>query len=477
MSELKKKAVKGVVWSAIERFSGQGVQFVLGIIVARLLSPSDYGLIGMLAIFLAISETFIQSGFGTALIQKQDRDELDFSTTFYFNIVVASVFYLILFFTAPFIAKFYEQPILVSLTRVVGLTIIINSFAVVQRTKYDIKIDFKTQTKASLSSIIISGIVGIYLAYSGYGVWSLVWQIIIRRLINTTVLWFYSKWIPKDGFSVLRFKQLFLFGSKLLAVGLIDTFYRNIYLIIIGKIFSVSELGYYTRAQQFSDFPSSNMTSILSRVTFPILSSLQDDNEQLILSYRKLIKLSALVIFPLMMGLAATAEPFIRLILTEKWIDTVWMLQLLTFSGMWYPIHALNLSILNVKGRSDLFLRLELIKKIVITIILLVSIPFGLKAMIIGQIVISVIALIINTFYTKKIINYGFFEQMTDLYKVLLLSVTMGLLIFITIPFINSDILKLIVGIIEGVIFFVGIAWYFNIAEIRTIPSFIKQKS
>lgn len=475
-NSLKQKAFKGIIWSSIERFSAQGVQFVLGLILARLLLPEDYGLIGMLAIFLAISLTFIDSGFSKALIQKKDRDEKDFSTVFYFNIVIASVFYLLLFFTAPLIANFYNQPLLVSLTRVIGLTVIINSFAVVQRAKFTINIDFKTQTKASISSVIISGVVGIYLAYTGYRVWALVVQVLIRSILNVVILWYYSKWLPLEGFHIHRFKRLFSFGSKLLAVGLIDTVYRNIYLIVIGKVFSANELGFYTRAQQFNDFPSSNITGILQRVTFPILSELQDNNDILKATYRKMIKMSALIVFPLMMGLAALSDPLIRIILTEKWINTAWMLQLLCFAGMWYPIHALNLNILNVKGRSDLFLRLEIIKKAIITIVLIMSVPFGIEAMIIGQIVTSYISLIINTYYTKRIIDYGFLQQMSDLLKVLFLSFAMGIIIYFTISYIKLDILKLIVGFLEGVIFYVGIAWFLNIGDIRILPSFIKQK-
>ncbi len=475
-ASLKKKAARGLIWSSIERFSAQGVQFVIGLVLARLLLPSDYGLIGMLAIFLAISQTFINSGFGIALIQKKNRDELDFSTTFYFNIVVAIFFYVILYLTAPLIANFFNQPLLVSLTRVIGLSIIINSFAVVQKTKYTIELDFKTQTKASLSSIVISGGIGIYMAYTGFGVWALVWQTILRRIIETVILWVYSKWLPKEGFSIERFKGLFSFGSKLLAVGLIDTIYRNAYLIIIGKVFSASNLGFYTRAKQFNDFPSVNITGILQRVTFPILSELQDDDHKLLTAYRKIIKLSALVVFPLMMGLAALAEPLIRVILTEKWIETVWMLQLLTFAGMWYPIHALNLNILNVKGRSDLFLRLEIIKKAIITIVLIISVPLGIEAMIIGQIATSYIALIINTYYTKRIISYGFLQQMSDLLKVLFLSFAMGGIIYYTISFIQVDMFKLIIGIVEGVVFYIGIAWFFNIGEIKYLPTLIKLK-
>jgi O-antigen/teichoic acid export membrane protein len=476
LSELKRKVSKGILWSTIERFSAKGMQFVLGLVLARLLLPSDYGLVGMLAIFLAISQTFIDSGFGTALIQKKNRDELDFSTTFYFNIVVSAFFYVLLYLLAPLIASFYKEPILVDLTRVIGLSIIISSLAVVQRTKYTINLDFKTQTKASLTSVVVGGTVGIYLAYTGFGVWALVWQNLLRRIIEVLILWMYSKWLPRKGFSWERFKALFSFGSKLLASGLLNTIFDNLYLIIIGKLFSAKSLGYYTRAQQFAAFPSSNVTGIIQRVTFPILSEMQDDNVRLIDTYRKMIKLTALLIFPLMMGLAALADPLVRIILTDKWAETIWMLQLLSFSMMWFPIHAMNLNVLNVKGRSDLFLKLEIIKKILIAVILVISVPFGIKAIIIGQIASSYFALIINTFYTKRLINYGFIDQMVDLLKVLLLSFAMGALIYYSITFIELNIFKLILGTLLGSIFFLSVAWLLDIGEIRLLPDFIRQR-
>jgi len=474
MSEFKKKATKGLLWSTIERFSAQGAQFVLGLVLARLLLPSDYGLIGMLAIFFAIAQTFIESGFGTALIQKKNRDELDYSTTFYFNIVVALFFYAILFLLAPLISIFYNEPLLTPLTRVLGLTIVINSFAVVQRTKYTVKLDFKTQTKASLTSIIISGSLGIFLAYSGYGVWALVWQSLSRAFILVNILWIYSKWLPIQGFSFARFKSLFNFGYKLLLSALLNTVFRNIYLIVIGKIFSARSLGFYTRAQQLSVFPSKNIGGIIGRVTFPLLSDVQDDNVRLRNVYRKMIKMTALLIFPLMMGLAALADPLIRFILTDKWAGSIWMLQMLSFAMMWWPVHAMNLNILNVKGRSDLFLRLEIIKKVLIVIVLAVSIPLGIKAIIIGQIFTSYIALIINTHYTKKIIDYGFLDQMADLMKVLILSFVMGAIVYFVITFFEINIIKLILGTTIGALFYIVMAWMLDTGEIRLVPDLIK---
>ena len=473
---LKQKAVKGVMWSAIERFSAQGVQFILGLILARLLTPEDYGLIGMLAIFLAISQTFIDSGFSSALIQKKGRDELDYSTSFYFNIVVGFFCYLILFFAAPLIAWFYDQPQLIELTRVVGLTLVINSLGVVQRAQLSIKVDFKTQTKASLTAITISGLLGIYLAYHGYGVWSLVAQTLVRRFLDVMILWFLSKWKPRDGFSMARFKSLFSFGSKLLLSGLLNTVYQNIYTIVIGKVFSAGALGFYTRARQFAAFPSSNLTGILNRVTFPVLSEVQDDDLRLKTAYKKMIMLSALIVFPLMVGLAALAKPLIIQVLTEKWAESVWMLQILCFAMMWYPIHAINLNVINVKGRSDLFLRLEIIKKIVITIVLVISIPIGIKVMLMGSVFTSIFALVINTYYTKRIIDYGFWQQMRDLLPVLGLSLLMGGVIFVLIQLITPLWLQLLVGFIVGVSLYVGIAWSFNVGGIREAKVFLKRK-
>ena len=256
LSSLKQKTISGVLWSCVERFSVQGIQFVIMVIMARILLPSDYGMIGMLAIFIAIAQTLIDSGFSNALIQKKDRSEIDYSTVFYFNIVVGIILYFILFFSSPLIARFYNTPELTGLTRVLALNLFINSLAVVQRAILSIKIDFKTQAKASFSAAIISGIVGIVMAYTGFGVWSLAVQTVLNAFVNTVLLWIFSKWIPLKVFSFESFKKLFAFGSKLLASGLLDTIYRNIYTIVIGKKFASTDLGYFTRADQFAQFPS-----------------------------------------------------------------------------------------------------------------------------------------------------------------------------------------------------------------------------
>ena len=441
--------------------------------MARLLLPSDYGLVGMLTIFLAISQSFIDSGFSNALIRKQNRTEADFSTVFYFNIAVGLFFYLLLFFTSPYIAAFYNAPVLVSLTKVVALNIFINSLTIVQRAKFTINVDFKTQAKASFLAIIISGTIGIGMAYKGYGVWALAVQSVVNGIINMIALWIYSHWVPKKIFSVSSFNELFSYGSKLLAAGLIDTVYKNMYLVIIGKKFSSIDLGYYTKAGNFASFPSSNITGILQRVTFPVLSSIQDDDKKLKETYRKLLRLSAFVVFPLMIGLLAVSKPLIISLLTDKWSGAVLLLQILCLSQMWYPIHAINLNLLQVKGRSDLFLRLEIIKKIIGVSILLITIPLGVTAMCSGLIVSSLIALIINTHYTGKLIQVGFWVQMKDLLPVLGYSFSMGLIAWGITKLIPVHSLALIAAIIAGIIYYFSIARFTNSQELQEVISLI----
>jgi len=474
MSEsLKQKTILGIFWSSVERFSVQGTQFVLGIILARLLLPADFGLIGMLVVFLAISQSFVDSGFANALIRKQNRTEVDFSTVFYFNIVVGLVFYFVLFFASPYIAAFYNAPILESLTKVIALNVFINSLTIVQRAKFTINVDFKTQTKASLLSVLISGAIGIWLAYQGFGVWALAVQSIVASFINMIALWIYSRWLPRKVFSISSFKELFSYGSKLLLAGLIDTVYRNIYLIVIGRKFSQSDLGYYTRANEFTQFPSINVTGVLYRVIFPILSSIQDDDEKLREIYRKFLRLSAFIIFPLMMGLFGVGEPLIHLLLTEKWANAVLLLQILCLAQMWYPIHAINISLLQVKGRSDLYLRLEIIKKVIGVVILCITIPMGLVAMCCGLVVSSLIALLINTYYTGKLIQVGYLQQMKDLLQILGISLSMGIIVLGITLLIHIKILSLLVGIVTGGIYYFSVAYLIKSKELQEIKSLL----
>lgn len=473
---LKQKTVKGVLWSTLERFSVQGVQFVIMIVMARLLTPHDYGLIGMLAIFLAVAQSLIDSGFSQALIRKQNRTEVDNSTVFYFNLAVSGTLYAIFFITAPFVAEFYNSPELCLVMRIVCLGIIFNSLAVVQRALLTINIDFKTQAKASFISAIISGGVGISMAYAGFGVWALVCQQLINLGMNTTLLWIFSKWRPIGIYSWKSFHELFSFGSKLLASGLLETLYRNIYTIVIGKIFSASSLGHYTRAQQFSEFPSSNVTGIIQRVTYPVLCEIQDDEVRLASVYRRFLKLSAFVVFPLMIGLSAVATPFIYIAIGSQWIFCSQILQILCFSMMWYPIHAINLNLLQVSGRSDLFLRLEIIKKVTGVLVLVSTAPFGLIVMCYGQIFNSVLSLVINTYYTGKLINVGFLKQMKDLLPTILLCVVMYVGILMVNSLVAGNLQKLVVGISIGIIMYMSLAYIFKFSEFKELVSLVKRK-
>jgi teichuronic acid exporter len=478
MSEnLKSKTVRGVLWSATERFSVQALQFILGIILARLLLPSDYGLVGMLTIFMAISQTFVDSGFSSALIQKKNRTETDYSTVFIFNIGVGLFVYLLLYLSAPFISEFYNSPELTLLTKVIGVNIIITSFSVVQQAKLNIILDFKTQAKASLSSAFIGGCIGIALAYKGYGVWALVAQSLIINSLRTIILWHVSNWQPTTGFSKKSFDTLFSFGSKLLVTGLLNTIFINLYYLVIGKVFNARELGFYSRAKQFQKFPSENVTGILQRVTFPVLSMIQDDNIRLEKTFRIMIRLSTFVVFPLMIGLAVVSEPLIRLLLTDKWMPAVPLLQLLCVAGITYPVHALNLNVLSVKGRSDLILKLEIIKKLIITCAILVTYSFGVKAMVIGQIITAAIAFIINTYYAGEMIKYGTWKQIKDMLPVAAITLIMALGSWSAMLVVDNDALKLIVGILVGSTVYLASAKIGEFDELNQLLGLISQKN
>jgi len=473
---LKHKTVKGTIWSSVERFSVQFIQFAVMIVMARILTPEDYGLVGMLTIFISVSQSLVDSGFSQALIRKQDRSETDNSTVFFFNIVVGFSLYALLFLSAPLISRFYDEPILCPMMRVVSLSVVINSFVVVQRALLTVKIDFKTQAKASLTAAVFSGAVGISMAYTGFGVWSIVWFQISNLVVNMSMLWVLSHWRPTLTYSWQSFRELFGFGSKLALSGIINTLYNNIYLLVIGKVFKASDLGYYTRAHQFAEFPSSNLTIILQRVTYPVLCTIQNDDERLREVYRRFLRLSAFVIFPLMMGLAALARPFVLFFLKEQWLFAATLLQIICFSMVWYPIHAINLNLLQVKGRSDLFLKLEIWKKAIGVAILCATIPFGIVAMCFGAVAGNIISLVINTHYTGKLIGVGFFRQMCDIFPTLLYSFSMGAIVWISSRFIHSEWIQLVGGTAIGVGYYWLVTWATGSRDLRELASFIKTK-
>lgn len=477
MSEsLKKKTVKGTLWTGMERFWVQGVQFLVMLVVARILSPKDYGLIGMLAIFIHVSQSLVESGFSQALIRKKDRTELDNNTIFYFNIVMSLFIYAILYLIAPYVASFYNEPLLCPVMRVFSLVVIINSFNIVQRALFSIHLDFKKTAHAAMSSALISGVAAIYMAKKGFGVWTLVYQQIIFGIVSTTVLWYYSTWRPKWVYSWKSFKEMFAFGFNLLISGLIDTVYKNLYTIVIGKVFNATSLGYYSRADHYAQLPASNFNAVFLRVTYPVLCKMQDDENRLRENYRKLLRVSAFVIFPIMCGLAGAAYPSVVMLIGKKWAFASVLLVPICLAKMWYPIHAINLNLLKVKGRSDLFLNLEIIKKILGVIIIFASIPFGLLFMCYSQIVSSLIALSINTYYTGKMIHLGFWKQMKDISHILLTSLAMFAIIKVMNMGIDNLYLQFALDVIVGIVFYCGVAFLFRFKEIDDIQSLRKEK-
>lgn len=470
------KIVNAIGWSAIERFSAQGISFIVQLVLARLLTPSDFGVIGMLSIFLQISQVFIDSGFANALIQKQDCRDKDFSTVFYYNLTVSILLYIVLYFSAPYIAKFYSTEIITPVLRVLTLVLIFNALSIVQRTILVKNVDFKSQSKVTLTSSLISGCLGIYLAFSGYGVWALVVQQLSNSIIQLILYYVIVKWIPSFEISKDSFLFVFHFGSKLLLASLIGVIYKNLYTVIIGKKFNSYDLGLYTRAETFATFPSSNVAAIITRASYPIMSKLQNEDDKLIICYKKLIQYSSFVIFPLMCGLIAVSHPFIQVVLTDKWINAVPLLRILSISWMLDHLCTINLNLLYVKGRTDLVLKLEIIKKTIAIIILILSIPFGIIGMCWGLVLYNVIAVMLNTFYTNRLFHYGWFKQIKDYLPFLLAAVFMMCCVIITVNQIDSNWMQLIAGIFEGVVIYVILSLLFFKDQINEIKSLVKKR-
>lgn len=476
MTELRSQATKGVFWSFVERFSVQGVQFLIGIIMARLLSPHDYGLIGMLAIFMSLSQVFVDGGFSTALIQKKDRSNADYTTVFYINLVISILLYSVIFLCAPLIAKFFSQPVLTDVARVYCFNLIINSLAAVNRTKLLIAVDFKTQSKISLISAVLSGVVGIYFAYYGYAVWALVVQGIVSAVLNVGLSFFYVRWLPALLFSVESFHSLFKFGSKVLLATIISSVYTNLYNLAIGKKFNSADLGFYTRADQFTSLISKNITDIINRVSLPVLTNIQDDDKRLVNAYRKYIQAATFLVFPLTMGLCGISKPLILLLLTDKWADTIILMQILSFNYFLGPITTVNLNLLYVKGRSDLILRLEIFKKSIAFTILIVSLFFSLEIVCLGLVVYSVIATYLNCHYTDKLLNYGFVTQMKEILPNILLSMVVLAESFLLSEIISNSLLSIVVSLFVCSLSYISMAYLFKVEAFREIMEIVPIK-
>ena len=406
VDNIRHLSIKGIKWSATESLLSRGISFVVGLIIARILSPSDYGTVGMLAVFMAVSQTFVNSGFSSALIRMKVRTDDDYATAFFFNVAVGALFYCILFLTAPAIAAFYEMPILKNVLRVFAVTLVINALQIVPRTKLVVAVDFKTQALVGTASALISGEAGIWMAYSGLGVWALVWQSIVSAVANVVLLWIVTRWKPWKGrFTRQAFHRLFSFGSKLLASSLLHIIYQNVSTLVIGKFYTPADLGFYRRGQGISELPSQYLSGIVQRVSYPVLARLQDDDEHLTRVYRRYLGLSSMVIFFLMVLLAVVAVPLVRILLTDKWIGAVPYLQIFCLALIFDHICRFNNNMMYVKGRSDLFLRLEIIKKVIVFPLLLWAIPHGVITICFLPVAHELVDLVIGSYCVQRLLG------------------------------------------------------------------------
>lgn len=476
-NNLKQQTKKGLYWSFFNQFSNYGMQFCVGIVMARLLSPSDYGITALPGVFLAIAAVFQDSGMAGALIRKPEIEEKDYSTLFLYSIGMGILMYAALFFASPYIASYFETPVLIPLVRVTALTFLWGPITTVQYVILKRKLDFKTPTKISIATKIFSAIVGITMAYMGYGLWALVISGVLSGFLNLILIVWAVRWYPRTGWSNESFKYLWGYGNKMLASSLLETAYSNITPLFVAKYYSPADLGVYNRARNYAIMPSQNVTGVIQNVTFPVLSKMQDDDESLARNYRRMLKTTAFVVFPLMMLLAGLARPLILTMITAKWEACIILLQLLCFSLMWYPIHSINLNLLQVKGRTDLFFRLEVIKKIIGLSILVVTLPLGLVVFCIGGIISSLVCLAVNTYYTGKLINVGYLKQMRDLFPTLLLSLVLFGVILALNQFISSYLLQILVGGTIGSLVYLGGAYLFKFDELNDVKYMLKRKS
>lgn len=466
---IRTQLLNGIVWSTFEKVSVKGTSFVIGIILARLLSPEDYGLLGMLGVFIAVSNVFIESGLAKALIQKKNCTDTDYSTVFFVNIIISLVLYAILFFASPFIASFYREPSLSIITKVLALNFIIGSFNIVQRAKLMIAFDFRSLAQINLLGTIMGGVVGIAMAYLEWGVWSLIAQVLTSTLVMSLFFPFYSNWKPLFVFSMNSLKRLFGFGSKLLASGVITVVYNNISTICIGKFYQSTQLGFYTRATQFSEMIAWTINDILGTVTFPALCQLQDEREKMLTLYRKSLFYTAVVIFPVMILLSLLAKPLILLLLTEKWLPCVFLLQILCLARMFTPLSAINMNILNAVGRSDLFIKLDVIKMSYSIVALIITIPMGMKAIVIGNLLVTFIGFFVNAYFPGRMFGYGAMQQIIDFRHIIYSVMLMLIVVAIYLQFVSNPWLQLFGGGFLGVLVYLIFCIKFRVLNFELI--------
>lgn len=474
------KVLSGLIWRYAERCGAQGIQFVVSIVLARLLTPSDYGLIGLITVFISIAQVFAQSGLGQALVQRKDADSTDFSTVFYYSIVFSVALYIILFLCSPLIADFYNAPELTAVIRVLSLTVIIGAVNSVQQAYVQKTMQFKRFFWATLGGTLASAIVGIIMAYKGFGVWALVAQQLTNQTIDTIVLWLTVKWRPTWTFSIERMKRLFSYGWKLLVTSLIYKVYNNIYSLVIGKVYSSTDLGYYNRGNQFPSVIENNIDSAVEGVLFPVMSEVQDDKLRLKSVMQKFIISSTFLMFPVMAGLAAIAKPLVLILLTEKWLPAVPFIQFNCFVKAFMPIFNANLQTINATGRSDIFLKLEIIKRIIGVLILIATLPMGLYAMMYGQCVVCMIELFLDAFPNKRILGYSFLEQIKDIMPSLILSFVMCIIVLCVNLLNLNTYITIIFQIMIGIVIYVGGALLFKFESLsyvyNTVRDFIKKR-
>lgn len=471
----KRKVISGLFWRYGERTCAQGVQFIVSVVLARLLTPEVYGCVGLITALIAVGNVFVQAGLGNALIQKKDADQMDFSSVFYISVGLGVILSFIVQFMAPFIADFYNQPILVNPIRVLSLMLILAGINSVQQAYVSRKMIFKKFFFATIIGTIISAVVGILLAYMGYGVWALVAQQLTNQLIDTIVLWFTVKWRPSIRFSFSRVKVLFSFGWKLLVSSLIDTIYNNIYTFVIGKTYSADEVGYYNRGKNIPNLVITNINTSIQSVLFPAISKEQSNRARVKVLVRRSIMTSTFLIFPCMAGLAAVAEPLTMILLTEKWLPCVPFMQFCCFVYAFWPIHTANLQAISALGRSDIYLRLEIQKKIIGVLMIVVTIPMGIYPMMVGRCISTVVSSFLNARPNKELFGYSIKEQISDIIPAFILSIIMALIVWLF-NFLDWNAwITLLCQVITGIVIYVGGAKICRLESFEFVVTTIKQ--
>jgi O-antigen/teichoic acid export membrane protein len=424
---LKQKTLSGLIWTFIQQFSVQLISFCITIILARILLPKEFGLLAMLSVFIAVGNSLLEGGLTSSLIRSSGLSQEDYSTVFFFNLGGSVVIYMLVFTMAPYISAFYHQDILTLVLRVYALDFILNAFFGVQNARLTKEMNFKIQMAIQIPSVFIGGLLGVSLALNGFGVWSLVWMNLLQSFISTLAHWMYSGWLPSPVFSKRCFKQHFHFGYKMTLTGLLDILYKNIYVLIIGKYFSITQLGFYSRADSVSQLPVSNISAVINKVTYPMFATIVNDDLQLKRVYKRLMQQVLFWNAPVLIFLAVVAEPLFRLLLTSKWLPAVPYFQILCMAGVIYPLHAYNLNILKVKGRSDLILKLEMIKKVLCVAGILSVVSFGIYGLLYFQLGFNFLGYYINSIYSSKLINYPVREQISDIFPILIISFLSGI--------------------------------------------------